>query len=157
MSAIDISLDVTAALKARLATITPANGYHTDAGNRIYVHRRNIDQQNLPCINIYEDEDTVFEQKDTEVSIGLEYNIQAFTECDPDDPTQAAYRLIRDIKQATFTPDPVGFPHWGRRPNGLPVVSRTLYIGRIINEPQAGTNVIDVTVRVRFEVADSLI
>lgn len=154
---IDISLDIATAVRARLANISIANGFYTDAGLRIFTGRRNVDQADVPCLVINEGEDSVFAQKDTRVSLGLAMAVQGFIACDPDDPYQAGHRLVRDIKRAIFTEHDAGYPHWGRRGDDTPLVNRTTYVGRTVSQREDGASLLSVVVQVRFDVADTLI
>lgn len=151
---LDISLENELAQRivARLQTITVANGYLTDAGARVYRGKRKINDDDIPCIAVFEGEDSVFEQKEQQVTTGLPYAVQGFIECDPDNPSIAAQQLVRDIKQALFAEHLAGYPHWGRLASGAPMAARTVYVGRDIAPREDGANVISATVQIRIDI-----
>lgn len=88
-----------------LKQITTANGYNTDAGQRVFRGRLKLDDDKIPCIVIGEEDDQVtgganyFKQ----VSVNQGFVIEAYVKCDPDNPNDAAHDVIEDLKKALFT------------------------------------------------------
>src|SRR5690606_29110496 len=62
MSTTSKAAAIAAAIAARLATITRANGYHTNAGLHVWRGRTAIDADELPSITLFEQEDQVEDQ-----------------------------------------------------------------------------------------------
>jgi hypothetical protein len=87
-----------------LKTVTVANGYKTDIGNRVYRGRLAIDDTRIPCVIFAEMDDINKDETShgTMVLVDQRYTIEAHVECDPDNPNDAAHDAIEDIKRVMF-------------------------------------------------------
>lgn len=96
-------------LKARLQTITTANGYETDLGLHVAVGRVSVSEDDaLPRCTLIEDGDTVEDAQGLRQSAYLvtrRYLLVGYIECDPDEPNTIAHAAIRDFKKAVFRVD----------------------------------------------------
>lgn len=103
MSTLNKASDVANEILSRLATITVANGYHTDIGTLTFAGRRNISDDSIPCAVLIEGNDDVLElttRGDAEVR--QHYVAGGYVRCDPDHPNTAGHLVIKDIKRALF-------------------------------------------------------
>lgn len=143
-----------AALAARLETITRENGYHTDAGRRVWHGRLTINADDLPAITLFEREDEIESQrvsdstggKAIDANILLPYAIEATAPCDADHPARVGHALVADIKRCIFAGDLT----WG----GL--ARLTQYTGRTIAGREDGSNIVTVAVFVRIGIVENL-
>lgn len=140
---------IAAAVAARLAGITKANGYATDLG--LYVSRGSlaVDADKLPACTLIEQEDQVESQRIIDRKSGADpidchilmpFTIEATSLCDPDKPNIAGHALVADIKRAIFGGDLT----WG----GL--ASHTKYLGRTLGPRPEGANLVTATVQIRI-------
>lgn len=145
---------IAAAIAARLAVITRANGYHTNAGLHVWRGRTAVDANELPSITLFEQEDQVEDQRIISASeptaidanLLLPFVIEASIHCDPDHPNVDGHALVADIKRAIFAGDLT----WG----GL--ASHTRYIGRTIGPREGGADIVTVTVQIRIGYTEDL-
>ncbi|THF61396.1 hypothetical protein E6C76_20145 [Pseudothauera nasutitermitis] len=145
---------IAAAAADRLATITLANGYHTDAGQRIYRGRAVLDLEDLPAIVLYEEEDLVDRQRAgaagqgeaVDIIIGLPFTIEATAACDPLHPNVTGHALVADIKRCLFSGDLL----WGGLATG------TLYVGRTLHPRDDGAGFVRATVQIRVTYSEFL-
>lgn len=96
------------AVADRLAKITTAAGYKTDIGLRVFRGRVNIDiDGQVPCVSMIEADDEVISSTPqiAEYKLRDKYHLDAFTQCDPDHPNDAAHDMLEDMKQALFWED----------------------------------------------------
>jgi len=134
------------ALRARLERIQRRNGYETDAGLTVFEGRTQIDPDRLPCVVMYEPEDTVGNTRGREGALpsGVwalntqPFEFEARAECDPDHPNRTARALIADIKRAIFSDD--------LTLGGL--VTRIGYTGRLIDSRTFGSEIVGAVVKV---------
>lgn len=104
------SEDIAAELKTRLAAIRIANSCETDIGARLQHGRRRVPAEDeLPCIQLIEGndemDDAASRTRGALVKVRQVYVIDAFDNCDPDNPNVKAHAMIRDIKKAIFAGD----------------------------------------------------
>lgn len=143
MSNLTKSEDVATALKARLATITIAQGAETNIGASIKHGRVKVPlDEELPCLMLVEGsddtEDAPTRTSSASIKVRQPYVIDAFDLCDPDDPNVKAHAMIRDIKRAIFKGDrTLGGQVYsvaylgkdiGPRPDGKPTVQARVVI-----------------------------
>lgn len=142
--------DIAAAITARLAQISIANGYHTDIGLRVFRGKRDLDEPDAPCCVLVESDDSVAPasaSRNTKVIITADYAIEALLACDPDHPNDAAHLAITDLKRALFNGD----PSYGKLINkGL------AYTGRVIEPRESGSGLVGVQVKVQAEFVEEL-
>lgn len=135
------------ALLARLATITHANGYATDAGLNVFDGATGVPADRLPFLVLAESEEGVGSQKTAagdgpdDVSVSLPMSIEGRIACNPEHPNTAARVLCADIRRALFGPGSVVSLTGG--------TVRLRYAGRVIDRREPGTA--DVGVTVKFE------
>ncbi|MDX9717243.1 MAG: hypothetical protein RBT67_07710 [Thauera sp.] len=154
MSTTSKAAAIAAAIAARLATITRANGYHTNAGLHVWRGRTAIDADELPSITLFEQEDQVEDQRITtatdptaiDAHLLLPFVVEASTHCDPDHPNLAGHALVADIKRAIFSGDLT----WGS------LASHTRYIGRTLGPREGGADIVTVTVQIRIGYTENL-
>lgn len=130
---------IAAAISARLATITVANGYSTDIGLTVFRGRRKLDESHIPCAVLVEGDDRIDAAKRDEVKTVQQYFIEGHAECDPDNPNDTAHLILADIKRAVFGGDTTfgntvrNLNYAGRsiqpREDGLAIVSASIEIG----------------------------
>ncbi len=101
------ALDLANEIAARLATITVANGYNTDAGLTVYQGAIKLDPSCMPCIVLHEGDDVRTSERNftADVIVGQQYSIEGHLACDPNNPNIAAHGVIADIKKAIFGGD----------------------------------------------------
>lgn len=97
-----------ALVKQRLETRTIAQGAETDLGTVVYLGRRHVSDDMLPCTTLIEgpDEPGGGRPVNGDYEITQRYIAFAYVPCDSNAPNTAAHAAIRDIKRALFrTPD----------------------------------------------------
>lgn len=130
---------IAAELAARLAQITIANGYQTDIGLRVYDGRRNLDETNMPCVVMVEDDDDPAGMQAPNGKTSMPWLLEGHTACDPDHPNAAGRKIVADLKKAVFSGDltfgdkrAVACRYGGRsiapRTDGLALVSASVTI-----------------------------
>jgi len=130
---------IAAELAARLAQITIANGYQTDIGLRVYDGRRNLDETNMPCVVMVEDDDDPAGMQAPNGKTSMPWLLEGHTACDPDHPNAAGRKIVADLKKAVFSGDltfgdkrAVACRYGGRaiapRADGLALVSASVTI-----------------------------
>lgn len=145
---------IAAAVATRLATITRANGYNTDAGLHVWRGRTAIDTAELPSLTLFEQEDQVEAQRiiDSPAPTSIDTNlllpliIEGSAVCDPDHPNVTGHALVADIKRALFSAD----LKWG----GL--ATHTRYLGRTLGPREGGDDIVTVTVQIRIGYTEDL-
>ncbi|MFA9287997.1 hypothetical protein ACCQ08_24685 [Comamonas sp. SY3] len=96
--------DVAQHINDLLAGISVANGYETDIGLKVYRGKRRIDDDAVPCAVLIEGEDNpTSDQGPASQKVTQSYVLGGYTTCDPDNPNDAAHKIIADIKKAIFT------------------------------------------------------
>lgn len=148
--------DIAAAVALRLAGISTANGYATNAGQQVRRNAASLDADLLPGINLVEDEDLVESQRITsrpegesgpvEIAALLPLSIDAIGPCDPANPAIAGHALVADIKRAIFDGDLL----WGGR------ATHTRYVGRTISPRLEGTSEVGVRVQIQIGYVEDL-
>lgn len=96
--------DVAQHLTNLLAGIRLTNGYETDIGATVYRGKRKIDDDAPPCAVLIEGEDRPGNTQGLSSQVVTQaYVLGGYTACDPDNPNDAAHKIISDIKKAVFT------------------------------------------------------
>lgn len=120
-----------AEMEGRLSAITRANGYETDLGKSLYPPGAFLDEEDAPCIGLFE---SIPDAQDgvswlaagkidsDEVDFVLPWAVRAYVPRGGDAPRTVAYRAMRDILKALFSPE------HGRLANGG--FNRLVRIGR---------------------------
>ncbi len=138
--------DIAVLLTARLQTITIANGYLTDIGDRVYRGRKKIEDDFAPCVSIIEGDDRIEDENHREVVLEQEYAFHAYMPCDPDNPNDAAHLAIKDLKRARF----------GDEANSGRQVQKVRYIARGIGPRPDGVAIVLAVVMVAVRYAEVL-
>lgn len=132
----DIALD----LSARLATITVANGYETNIGERSYRGRTHIDEDSaVSCSVLIEGEDKTGKSTGlNNIQVFQDYVLGGYAKCDPNNPNDMAHAILRDLKKAIFKDgsrlgDRVRSIEYkgrniGPRADGRPIVFAIIYV-----------------------------
>lgn len=97
--------DIAKLIEARMQQITVAGGYETDIGTRVLRGARKVDDSWVPCSVIIEGNDKPEQSpslKSAVVKIEQNYVLGGYTQCDPQNPNDAAHKIIRDLKKAMF-------------------------------------------------------
>lgn len=136
--------DVAVELARRMALVTTANGYLTNAGTRVLRGRRRIDDGQVPCIVIAEGLDQVSQHQSRMAMAEIEqtYILIAYDECHPDHPNDKAHSLLKDLKRAVFAD---GVTLGGK-------VRKVEYKGRDIGPRSDGVGIVcaSIEIEVRF-------
>lgn len=139
-------------IKARLQGILATNGSETNIGTTVFMGRRKIlADEEAPCIIVTESgddlEDEAGRYRSALVKVSVEYQIDGYDACDPDNPNVKAHAMIRDIKRAIFK--------GGDRTMGGKTVSVS-YRGRDIGPRPDGAAFVMVRVTIRVSYAEDL-
>lgn len=97
--------EVSAEVNRRVALITVANGAETDIGLTVMQGRTKIPaDEELPCTQVIELPDEVLQQteRNTRVKVGMRFYLDAFSQCEANNPNLKARAMIRDMKRAIF-------------------------------------------------------
>lgn len=91
-------------IAARLPAVITTMGAETDLGATVYRGRRKIETDQMPCVVLVEGGDTEIDHngRTTSISCRLQFALQAYVPCDPDNPNIAGHAAIRDLKRAIF-------------------------------------------------------
>lgn len=97
-------LNIVKAVTALLQEITPDNGHHTNIGPNVFRGREGYQADDpLPMISIIEDPDMInaeTEQRNPTIhDVELKLIIQGFAYEDSENPSDAVYELLADIKR----------------------------------------------------------
>ena len=133
----------------RLETILLTNNCETDIGRKVMLGRRRLPgDDELPCILIAEDGDSVTDRpgRVPQVLVQQPYIIDAFDQCDPDNPNLKAHAMIRDIKRAIFAD--------GTTLGGM--VKACDYFGRDIGPRPDGAALVQARVMIRLTFVETL-
>jgi hypothetical protein len=143
--------DVATELKARLATLTVAQGAETDIGRKVYGGRRKVDDTMLPCLSVIEGDDIPSrETATTTYELAQRYVLFAYTPCDPDDPNAAAHAAIRDMKRAIFLTAGKPSRTWGSK------VKDVEYLGRDIGPRADGASFVLASIEIAVTFVEAL-
>lgn len=141
--------DIAAEIAARLALIRTTGGFETDIGRDVKRGRRKIPADDAPpCVVMFEGDD---DPKDRPGRIPLvlvqqAYVLDAYDQCDPDNPNDQAHKMIRDLKRAIFAGDAT----LGGK------VSKVMYIGRDIGPRPDGAALVQARVMLVVEYVEDL-
>lgn len=128
-------------LEERLGDIQVANGYHTDAGLRVFLGRSFIEDSEVPAVTVRPAE----EEGEVEVNAGLyqetiAYEINGVCDADLNKPFEAGYRLAADIRRAIYRARSIDFEDL----DGTAV--RVTPGGTVVTEREPGSRLCEVTV-----------
>lgn len=144
MTTLKTAIEIATELSQRMALVTKAGGYLTDAGTRVLRGRRRIDDGQVPCIVIAEglDQVTQHPSRMAMAEIDQTYILIAYDECHPDHPNDKAHSLLKDLKRAVFAD---GATLGGK-------VRRVEYKGRDIGPRSDGVGIVcaSIEIEVRF-------
>lgn len=148
MTVLTTAAQIAAEIKARLSAITINEGAETDIGSRIFMGRAKIGDDELPCISVIEGQDDPTDQPGRLPAVVLNqlYVINAYLECDADNPNDAAHAAIRDIKRAIYKDGST----FGEK------VSKVTYRGRDIGPRPDGAAVVQAQVMISIKYAETL-
>lgn len=145
------SQDVADEIARRLEAIRSANGCETDIGRDVQRGRRRVPADDEPpCIQLVEggDEvvDTAGRTQTAQIKVAQSYVIDAFDQCDPDNPNVQAHKMIRDMKRAIF--------NGGRTLGGT--VAEVEYLGKDIGPRPDGAGFVQARIAIRVSFAEDL-
>ena len=141
-----------AAMLARLATITQANGYATDAGLHVFDGATGVPDNLGAFLVLAESEEGVASQKGQggkpdDVKVSLPFTVEGRAVCDPLHPNAAGRLLCADIRRALFGAGST---------LGAPINATLRYAGRSIDRREPGSTEVGVTVRLEAAFSYSL-
>lgn len=141
-----------AELLARLAAITQANGYATNAGLHVFDGATGVPDNLGAFLVLAESEEGVASQKGQggrpdDVKVSLPFTVEGRTPCDPAHPNAAARQLCADIRRALFGSGSA---------IGAPINATLRYAGRSIDRREPGSTEVGVTVRLEAAFSYSL-
>lgn len=101
------------ALRTRLQAITVAGGYLTDAGLRVFHGRRQLDRSDMPCIVVFEGDETAAASsgvgeangQSQSMSVRLPLIVEGYVEAEPTVEGPDLSRIKADIKAAALNFD----------------------------------------------------
>lgn len=128
-------------LEERLGEISTANGYHTDAGVRVYLGRMWLKDSAVPALTIRPGEDEGEVRVDGDLyQETVSYEIHGVREADPTKPFEAGHQLAADIRRAIYRANVIEFETL----EGAAL--RVEPGGTIVNESESGSHYCEVTV-----------
>ena len=141
-----------AELLARLATITQANGYATNAGLHVFDGATGVPDNLGAFLVLAESEEGVASQKSQvgkpdDVKVSLPFTVEGRTPCDPLHPNAAGRLLCADIRRALFGAGST---------LSAPINATLRYAGRSIDRREPGSTEVGVTVRLEAAFSYSL-
>lgn len=146
-----VASQLAAALKARIQTVTKANGYLTDIGAGVFMGRTEINVSELPCTVIVEGDDRVMSEGPSSPTIGVKqvkmgqrFIIEGHTHCDPLNPNDACHDIVEDLQRACFAGD----RSFGMR--GVVKGDEMAYIGKNFGERPDGSNIIAASIEIEI-------
>lgn len=137
---------IAAELTARLQQISPANGYLTEIGARVYRGKLRLDESHMPCVVIVEGEDTSASAQAARCKTEATYLLEGHAACDPDHPNDMAHLIVADLKRAIFAGD----LSFGRRA----IACR--YVGRDISPRTDGLALVSAHIEIAIEFVENL-
>lgn len=142
------------ALTELLKLITSANGFASNAGDKVYRGRQHLDESAVPCIVIGEADDvpTGEIQYGKTVSVKQRFVLDAWVASDPDNPNDAAHDAIADIKRVLFA-NVNATGGGGQLQN---VCQRIRYVNRSIGQRPEGGNIVRGTVVIEVSFKEDL-
>ena len=141
-----IALDILEAIETRLQAITVVGGYNTDAGNQVYLGKRQVNPDEVdtgPVILVFDESDELAEEGGNVCGtefVQMSVSVQAFMEYVAIAHTRLMHLLIQDIKRSIFLSDSTM--------GGI--CSAVLYGGREVDYPEPGGETVAVTVTVNI-------
>jgi hypothetical protein len=139
-------------LLARLATVTKANGYASDAGLHVFDGATGVPDNLGTFLVLAESEEGVASQKGQggkpdDVKVSLPFAVEGRITCNPLHPNAAARQLCADIRRAIFRSGSA---------IGAPISATLRYAGRTIDRREPGSTEVGVTVRLEATFSYSL-
>lgn len=138
--------EIAVAIADRIASITLVNGYATPIGTRVYRGKRRLDESAIPCAVIFEGDDAPADEQRSKAKIEAHFIIEGFTQCDPDNPNDAAHLVIADLKKAVFGGD---LSFGGK-------VRDVRYLGRTIQPREDGMSTVAASVEITVTYVENL-
>jgi hypothetical protein len=138
-------------IATRLSQISIANGSETDIGLRVQEGRRRLPAEDeVPCIQLVEGNDDLDDEagrsQSARIKVSQSYVLDAFDNCDPDNPNRQAHKMIRDLKRAIFQ---------GDRTFGGKVFD-VRYLGKDIGPRPDGKALVQARIAIRVSFAEDL-
>jgi len=103
-----ISLQILKALEIRCQSILISNGFNTDAGNQVYLGKRQVNPDEVesgPVLLLFDESDEIDTEQVTtciKYVVAMDVTIQVHMEYDANDHTELLHKLVQDIKKAIF-------------------------------------------------------
>jgi len=138
--------EVSLEIKRRLLTVLQVDGFETNLGATVFMGKRAVDDDEVPCVSIIEGEDHPGETVNRDdVKIEVDYALAAYVPCDPDDPNTAAHAALRDMKKVIFTDY-----RWGK------IVGTLQYRGRDIGARSDGAALVMAVLHFTVMIVENL-
>ena len=151
MTVLNRAEDVAAELRARLLTLTVAQGAETDIGRKVFQGRRKVDDSMLPCVSMIEGDDVPARKtNNTMYELAQRDVMYAYLPCDPDNPNLAAHAAIRDLKRAVFLTAGKASVTWGNK------VKSVDYLGRDIGPRADGASFVLASIEIAVTFVEAL-
>lgn len=135
------------AVADRLTTISVDNGFFTDIGLKLFRGKRRLGEDDVPCVVLIEGQYSANGNSLRSVSVDQTYICEGVCACDPDNPNDAAHKMISDLKTAIFTGD----PSFGR------TVKRMDFISHAIAPREDGIPIVTASVEFRVTYVEDLL
>lgn len=138
-----IAKQILDALVARCQNITIANGYNTNAGQRVFLGRRSfMSRESFPSVCVIRGTDSVKERTVERVKLLLPVTVEGLLAQDTTDVGSDEEELLADLKQAVLTTD--------IRLGGLAI--KTEYVGSgLLQRDDAATYIgVELTLEVTY-------
>lgn len=90
-------------IACRLKKIRKADGYKTDAGLKVLRARRTVTLDDLPCVVIWDQGESIAEGSADRIKVTLSISIDGHVGCDQDDTGHMLECLKADIKRAVLS------------------------------------------------------
>lgn len=141
--------EVSTLMEGLAAQITLANGCETDIGTKVFVGRKKIDDDLVPCFVLHEAEDVIVQrdEKKPNLMTAQRYVLIGYDKCDAENPNRQAHKIIRDLKRMCFAGDKKDMQFGGKvhrvtyqgkdigaRPDGVAIVLALIEISVVIVE-----------------------
>ena len=142
-----------AAINARIAAISVANGYNTDIGALVYRGKRTANEDKVPFAFIIEGDDQVVEQNGMQARVVVSYAVEGHAACDPDNPNDTVHLIVADLKRAIFGGDVTYGGLVVKRSGAEPGLR---YQGRTVGEREDGAKIVGAGVLFTCEILEDL-
>lgn len=95
-----ISERLLCAIAAQLSKVRTADGYRTDAGDRVYRCRRNLTDADLPCFVLWSPSETTTEDGSRYIKVEQQILVIGYAAAEKDDTGSIVEGLKSDVKRA---------------------------------------------------------